>query len=69
MPNGFKSKRSILWLGGVAALIFGLLLAAVILPASERTRGTDGPNVQVPKMENVPPDQAPKMKLDVEKKQ
>jgi hypothetical protein len=67
MQNTFKSKRSILWLGGIAVLVLGFLVAAVVLPMTSPTPGADGPDVHVPKMDNVPPDQSPKMKLDVEK--
>jgi hypothetical protein len=69
MPNTFKSKRSMLWLGGIAVLVLGFLVAAVILPMTSPTPGAGGPDVHVPKMENVPPEQAPKLKLDVEKQQ
>lgn len=67
MANQFKSKRSLLWLGGMAALVLGVLLAAVLLPMTAPK--ASGPDVRVPKMENVPPPDAPKLKLDVEKKQ
>jgi hypothetical protein len=67
MHDGFKSKRAVLWLGGIALLVLGFLVLAVVLPATAPTPGKGGPDIQVPKMENVPPEQAPKMKLDVEK--
>jgi hypothetical protein len=66
MHDEFKSKRAILWLGGIAVLVLGFLVLMVVLPATAPTPGKDGPDIQVPKMENVPPEQAPKMKLDVE---
>lgn len=69
MHNGFQSKRSILWLGGIALLVLGFLVAAVVLPTTAPTPGAGGPDIHVPKMQNVPPDQAPKMKLEVEKKE
>jgi hypothetical protein len=69
MHNGFKSKRAVLWLSGIAVLVLGFLVLAVVLPATAPTPGAGGPDIQVPKMENVPPEQAPKMKLDVEKDQ
>jgi hypothetical protein len=65
--NGFNSKRSLLWLGGVAVLVLGFIVAAVILPATAPTPGTEGPDVRVPRMENVPSADAPKMKLEVDK--
>jgi hypothetical protein len=67
MPNGFKNKRAIFWLGGITILVVGFLVAAIVLPTTAPTPGTGGPDVRVPRMENVPPEQAPKMKLDVEK--
>lgn len=57
-----------LWLGGVAVLILGLLVAAVVLPTRAPLPGAGGADVRVPSMQNVPPEEAPKMKLDVEKK-
>jgi hypothetical protein len=65
--DAFKSRRALLWLGGIAILVVGFLVAAIVLPATARTPGAGGPEVQVPKMENVPPEQAPKMKLELEK--
>lgn len=69
MHNGFQSKRAILWLGGIALLVLGLLVAAVVLPTTAPAPGAGGPDIHVPKMENVPSDHTPKMKLEVEKKQ
>jgi len=69
MSREFRSKRSVLWLGGIAALIVGFLVAAVLLPSTSPTPGAGGPEIQVPKMQNVPPSDAPRMKLDVEKKE
>jgi hypothetical protein len=67
VENTFNRKRSILWLGGIAVLILGFLVAAVVLPTTAETPGAGGPDVRVPRMENVPSDHAPKMKLEVEK--
>lgn len=67
MRKEFRSKRATLWLGGLALLVVGFLVAAVVLPMTSPTPGAGGPDVQVPKMRNVPSDQAPKMKLDLEK--
>jgi hypothetical protein len=67
MTNGFKSKRAILWLGGIAILVVGFLVAAVVLPTTAPTPGAGGPDVRVPRMENVPSEQAPKIKLELEK--
>ena len=67
MPTPFKSKRATLWLAGIAVLVLGFLFALVALPMFSSTPGTDGPDVRVPKMDNVPSEHAPRMKLDVEK--
>ena len=67
MARAFFSKKSLLWLTGVVVLVVGFLVAAVILPATSKTPGADQPNIQVPKMQNVPPAAAPKMRLDTEK--
>lgn len=68
ISNPFRSTRAILWLCGVALLIIGLLVGAVVLPARAPVPGSGGPQIQVPAMQNLPPAEAPKMKLDVEKK-
>ena len=62
----FKNKRSIFWLAGVFAVVVGFIVAAVVLPAREPIRGTDGPSVDVPRMENVPSQNSPKLDLDSE---
>lgn len=67
MANEFKTRRSLLWLGGITVLVLGFLVAAVVLPMTARTPGAGGPDVHVPKMENVPSDRAPKMKLELPK--
>lgn len=66
MTKAFKSHRAAWWLGGVAALVIGFLVAAVVLPTTAPVPGTDGPDVQLPRMQNVPPEGAPKMKIDVQ---
>jgi hypothetical protein len=68
MNNAFKSKRAILWLAAIAVLVLGFLVAAVVLPARAPTPGAGGPDIHVPKMQNVPPEGAPHLKLDVDKK-
>lgn len=60
----FQSKRSVLWIGGVAAALVALFVAFVVLPFSSPTKGADGVQVDVPGMQNVPPPAAPPMKLD-----
>ena len=65
----FRDKKRILWLGGIALLTLGLLAAAVILPATGPTPGTEGPDVRVPRMQNVPDERSPRMKLELEGEQ
>lgn len=63
----FTDNRRLLWLGGIAVLIVGFLVAAVVLPmTSDPTKGM-GPAVHVPKMQNVPPE-GQKLNLDTEQK-
>jgi hypothetical protein len=69
MPNPFRSKRATLWLAGITVLVLGFLVAFVVLPMTSPTPGADGPDVRVPRMENVPSEGAPKLKLDVEKQE
>lgn len=69
MANPFKSKRSTLWLAGIAVLLLGFLVAVVVLPMASPLPGAGGPDVRVPNMENVPSAGSPKMKLDVEKQE
>jgi hypothetical protein len=65
--KAFTDSRRILWLGGVALLVVGLLVAFLILPATEPVPAASPTNIQVPKMKNVPPAEAPKMQLQVNK--
>jgi hypothetical protein len=64
MARAFANKPSIFWLGGLFVLVVGFVVAAVVLPATYKTPGSDQPNIQVPKMQNVPPANAPKMRLE-----
>jgi hypothetical protein len=66
--NVFKGKRRVLWLGGVAVLVLGLLAVLVIVPVVSPTAGAGGPEVDVPKMQNAPADETPKMRLDLDEK-
>jgi hypothetical protein len=66
--NVFKGKRRVLWLGGMAVLVLGLMAVLVILPAVSSTPGAGGPEVDVPKMQNVPAEQSPAMRLDLDEK-
>jgi hypothetical protein len=66
MSNEFKSKKAFLWLAAVAVLMVSLIGGLMLLPAASPTKGTDGPDVRVPAMQNVPPEGAPKMRLETE---
>jgi hypothetical protein len=63
--KAFTDYRRLVWIGGIATLILGFIVAALVLPStSDPTQGL-GPKVDVPNMQNVPPvDQH--MKVDVE---
>lgn len=67
MSKPFASKRSAWWLGGIIVLVLGFLAAAVLLPATAPEPGSGEPDVRVPRMQNVPPPNAPKLQLEVEK--
>jgi len=66
MEQVFTSKRAVLWLAGVVVLVVGVVVAAVVLPATSKTPGEGQPNIQVPRMKNVPPAEAPRMRLDTD---
>jgi hypothetical protein len=63
-----KGKRRILWLGGLFALVLGILAGAAILPNLTSAPSNGASETKVPGMQNVPPEEAPKMQLEVEKK-
>ena len=69
MARAFTNKKSVFWLAGLFVLIVGFVVAALVLPATSKTPGADQPNIQVPKMQNVPSPDAPKMRLDTGKEQ
>jgi hypothetical protein len=69
MARAFANGKSIFWLAGVFVLVVGFVVAALVLPATSKTSGTDRPNIQVPKMQNVPPPNAPRMRLETGKDQ
>jgi hypothetical protein len=53
--KAFTDYRRLVWVGGIATLILGFIVAALVLPStSDPTKGL-GPPVNVPKMQNVPP--------------
>jgi hypothetical protein len=64
--NAFKGKRRLVWLGGFALLVLGLIAVFVVVPTVTPTPGAGGPEVDVPKMQNVPADEAPKMRIDLD---
>jgi hypothetical protein len=50
-------------------LVGGFIAAAVLLPATAPEPGAGQPDVRVPKMQNVPPPEAEKLKVEVERDQ
>lgn len=66
--NKFKGSRRLLWLFGISVVILGVVAALVVLPVVTSTPGAGGPDIRVPKMQNVPPEGAPRMRLDVDDK-
>jgi hypothetical protein len=65
----FQDKRSVWWLLGVGAALVALFVAFVVVPSSSPTPGAGGVEVDVPKMENVPPPAAARMKLESQKEE
>jgi hypothetical protein len=60
----FQDRRSLWWIGGVAAALVAFFVAFVIVPNSAPVKGMDGGvRVDVPKMENFPP---PSVKVQAE---
>ena len=64
MTREFHNGKSIFWLIGMGVLITGFLAFALIVPNRTATPGTEGPELRVPNMQNVPPAHAPNMQLD-----
>lgn len=62
----FTDSRRFFWLGGVAVLIVGFIVAALVLPTTSDPMKGMGPAVSVPKIKNIPPDGA-RVTLDVDK--
>jgi hypothetical protein len=63
--KAFTDTRRVLWISGVFLLFAGLLAAFVILPASREVK--TGPDIHLPKMENVPPPDAPRLGVETGK--
>ena len=64
--KAFTDNRRLFWLAGIATLIVGFIVAAVLLPTTSDPLKDAGPAVNVPKLENVPPE-GQRLKLEVEK--
>lgn len=62
--NKLKGTRRIWWLVGMGVVIVGVGTALVVLPLTSPTAGAGGPEIQVPKMQNVPPDGATKLHIE-----
>jgi len=65
--KAFTDNRRLFWLGGIAVLIVGFLVAAVVLPMTSDPMKGMGPAVHVPKMQNIPPD-GQKLNFDTDRK-
>lgn len=65
----FQDKRSVLWIAGVAAALVALFVAFVVAPATAPTKGAGGVEVNVPKMQNVPPASVERMRLETQKEE
>lgn len=63
--NALRPKRAALWLTGMFLLIGGFLAAGILLPHRAEPYGAGAAEVQLPKMENVPGPNAPRMEIDV----
>lgn len=63
----FKSKKAVWWSVGVAAVLIGFFVAALLLPSTGGPPGGDAPDVRVPAMRNVP-DSADSPNLELETK-
>jgi len=66
--KAFTDYRRLFWLGGIATLILGFIVAALTLPMTSDPLQGMGPKVDVPNMQNVPR-QDERVKLDVDKKE
>lgn len=66
MTRPFRNKKSLWWLLGMALLITGFLAFSIIVPSRTEPPGSEGPDVNVPNMQNVPPPGAPDMQLQTE---
>lgn len=66
MTRKFHNNKSILWLISMGVLIVGFIAFAVLVPSRSPVPGSEGPEVNVPSMQNVPPPSAPNMQLDTQ---
>ena len=57
----FVDNRRVLWVLGILALAVGLLAAFLIVPRVGRAPDIGGPDIQLPKIGTLPPQDAPKM--------
>lgn len=62
----FTDSRRILWLGGIAILLLGVLAALTVLPNLGSEPGEGEAGVHVPKMKNIPPPRAANQEPDVD---
>jgi hypothetical protein len=61
----FVENRSGLWLAGILVLVVALLAVFLIVPSVTRAPDQGRPDIHLPKMATLPPQDAPKMPLQV----
>jgi hypothetical protein len=57
----FVDNRKVFWFLGAVVLVVGLLMAFLIVPHIGQTPGMGGPDIRLPKIGTLPPQDAPQM--------
>jgi hypothetical protein len=64
----FVDNRKVFWFLGALVFLVGLLLAAfLIAPRLGQTPGMGGPDIRLPKMGTLPPQDAPHIPLQIDR--
>lgn len=66
--DSFKSKRAWWWGGAVFLLLAGVLVYALVMPYQSKV-ASEGSDVHVPSMRNVPESDVSRMELELEEEQ
>jgi len=61
----FVDNRRVFWFLGALVLVVGLLVAFLIVPSISQTPGMGGPDVRLPKIGTLPPQDAPHLPLQI----